>query len=195
LVGHSIGGLYVRKFAAKYPSEVVGMVLVDAAHPDQLKRYPELAAESKSYLRLSASFPWLARIGLFRFYFATGGVLDMGDLPPEQLALAKAVWSSPAYFTSQRAEMIAAPSIYADAGTLGGLGDLPLVVVSAGTNQPPFWAGLQDELATLSANNRHITDTQATHQSLSFKATDAMITSQNILAVVKAVVSGQPLPP
>jgi pimeloyl-ACP methyl ester carboxylesterase len=34
LVGHSAGGLNVRLFAAEYPDEVVGMVLVDATTPD-----------------------------------------------------------------------------------------------------------------------------------------------------------------
>ncbi len=32
IVGHSLGGLYVRLFAHQYPDEVVGMVLVDASH-------------------------------------------------------------------------------------------------------------------------------------------------------------------
>lgn len=31
LVGHSLGGLNVQLFAARYPKEVAGMVLVDAA--------------------------------------------------------------------------------------------------------------------------------------------------------------------
>jgi len=35
LVGQSYGGLVVRGFFAQYPSEVVGMVLVDAVHEDQ----------------------------------------------------------------------------------------------------------------------------------------------------------------
>lgn len=34
LVGHSMGGLYVRLFANQYPDEVAGMVLVDADHED-----------------------------------------------------------------------------------------------------------------------------------------------------------------
>jgi pimeloyl-ACP methyl ester carboxylesterase len=42
LVGHSIGGFHVRVYAHRYPGEVVGMVLVDASHPDQLSR--DLAA-------------------------------------------------------------------------------------------------------------------------------------------------------
>ena len=40
LVGHSMGGLLVRVFANQYPDEVVGMVLVDASHPDQHERHP-----------------------------------------------------------------------------------------------------------------------------------------------------------
>jgi pimeloyl-ACP methyl ester carboxylesterase len=35
LVGHSYGGLHIRVFAGEYPERVIGMVLVDAGHPDQ----------------------------------------------------------------------------------------------------------------------------------------------------------------
>lgn len=38
LVGHSFGGLTVRLYAAQYPNEVAGLVLVDASHEDQAKR-------------------------------------------------------------------------------------------------------------------------------------------------------------
>lgn len=34
LVGHSFGGLHTRLYASEYPDEVVGMVLIDAIHPD-----------------------------------------------------------------------------------------------------------------------------------------------------------------
>jgi pimeloyl-ACP methyl ester carboxylesterase len=36
LVGHSMGGIYVRLYAYTYPQDVVGMVLVDSAHEDQI---------------------------------------------------------------------------------------------------------------------------------------------------------------
>jgi len=38
LVGHSIGGMHVRVYDHAHPGEVVGMVLVDASHPDQFLR-------------------------------------------------------------------------------------------------------------------------------------------------------------
>ena len=38
LVGHSLGGLFVRLYAATYPDEVAGLVLVDSSHEDQFVR-------------------------------------------------------------------------------------------------------------------------------------------------------------
>ena len=38
LVGHSMGGLFIRVFADLFPDEVAGMVLIDAVHPDQHMR-------------------------------------------------------------------------------------------------------------------------------------------------------------
>jgi pimeloyl-ACP methyl ester carboxylesterase len=39
LVGHSLGGIIVRLYAATYPDEVAGLVLVDASHEDQNIRF------------------------------------------------------------------------------------------------------------------------------------------------------------
>ncbi|MEU4251822.1 alpha/beta hydrolase [Amycolatopsis sp. NPDC026612] len=38
LVGHSYGGMLLRAFAQRHPDRVAGVVLVDAAHPEQLER-------------------------------------------------------------------------------------------------------------------------------------------------------------
>jgi pimeloyl-ACP methyl ester carboxylesterase len=38
LVGHSIGGLNAQYFAAHFPGEVAGLILVDSSHPDQASR-------------------------------------------------------------------------------------------------------------------------------------------------------------
>lgn len=42
LVGHSIGGLFVRLYAHTYPDEVVGLVPVDASHEEQDVRLEQL---------------------------------------------------------------------------------------------------------------------------------------------------------
>lgn len=191
LVGHSIGGIYVRKYAADYPGEVVGIVLVDASHPDQFVRVPELQAENESYMRMSAIFPTLARLGIFRFYFATGGEIDFGDLPPQQHDQVAAFWSSPEYFASQRAEVLAGPGIFGEAHTLGNLGNLPLAVVSQGKEAPAYWVELQDELAALSSNSIHISVAGSTHASLTLNQKHAGETSRAILQVVEAARTGQ----
>ena len=41
LVGHSYGGILARLFAARFPEEVAGLVLVDAAHEDHNKAFRE----------------------------------------------------------------------------------------------------------------------------------------------------------
>jgi pimeloyl-ACP methyl ester carboxylesterase len=45
MVGHSIGGIYVRKYASLYPSEVEGVVLVDSAHEEQFSRVAALSPD------------------------------------------------------------------------------------------------------------------------------------------------------
>lgn len=35
LLGHSMGGIYARRFAVRYPGAVAGMVLVDSSHENQ----------------------------------------------------------------------------------------------------------------------------------------------------------------
>jgi pimeloyl-ACP methyl ester carboxylesterase len=42
LVGHSLGGAFVRLYAASYPSDVVGIVLVDAVHEREFAAIDEL---------------------------------------------------------------------------------------------------------------------------------------------------------
>lgn len=190
LVGHSIGGLYVRAFASRYPQEVAGLVLVDSAHPFQFERFPEFAAEQESYNTISQFFPALARLGLFRLMFTTGGEIDFQDLPPRQHDELAAFWSSPEYFLSQRAESLLAPTIYSQAQELPDLGDLQLAVVTAGQSIPA-WLSLQDDLAALSSNSIHLTIEEANHASLAFHPEHARQTSQAIMQVVQAFQAGE----
>lgn len=194
LAGHSIGGIYARKYADLYPEQVAGLVLIDSAHPKQFELYPEFVQELESYLDQSTSFPVFARLGLFRLYFTLGGELDFQALPERQHAEVAALWSSPEYFLSQRQENLDAPLIYQNAQTLGDLGDLPLVVISAPvTAHVPAWPMLQAELAGLSTNSAHRIIENATHVSLAFDPEHAAQVAEAILEVVETTKTGQPV--
>lgn len=185
LAGHSIGGIYTRAYAAAYPDEVAGLVLIDSSHPEQFDRYPQMA-DTGIFGTLSPVFPWLARLGLFHLYFDNGGEIDFQDLPPRQHDEAAAFWSSPAYWQRNFVEQSAIPDIYVAAGALGDLGDRPLAVVTAGQGLAPHWTELQNELAGLSSDTIHTIIDGGTHSSLVFDPDHARQTSQAILAVVDA---------
>lgn len=54
-VAHSIGGIYARKYADLYPSEVAAMVLVDSAHEEQFTRVAQISPEWAK--RIGSQFP------------------------------------------------------------------------------------------------------------------------------------------
>lgn len=67
LVGHSFGGLVVRAFAATFPDETAGIVLVDAVDPAE---WTPLTDEQRRIIahgvRLSRRGAWAARLGVTR---------------------------------------------------------------------------------------------------------------------------------
>jgi len=58
LVGHSIGGLYVRKYDEQHDSRVAAMVLVDSSHEEQIWRFaksePEALSEYPEWKNIAA---------------------------------------------------------------------------------------------------------------------------------------------
>jgi hypothetical protein len=69
------------------------------------------------------------------------------------------------------------------------LGDLPLVVVTAGNDpqSPANWADLQNELAALSTKSTHLVRTDATHPGLLLNAEDAAYVSAAIENLVESL--------
>ena len=70
LVGQSLGAAFARLFAARYPRDVTGLILID---------FP--TADAPNDTRMAAAFPWLARTGLLR---ASGMWADRAEGLPEQ---------------------------------------------------------------------------------------------------------------
>jgi pimeloyl-ACP methyl ester carboxylesterase len=67
LVGHLLGGMYVRLYAATYPDDVAALVLVDPRHEAQSAREPPWLTEQVGAMAITfGRMAWLARVGLGR---------------------------------------------------------------------------------------------------------------------------------
>lgn len=195
MVGHSKGGIYVREYAALYPQEVVGIVLLDSSHPDQFVRYPELLKGDTPMLGHMRLIQTLLRLGVGHAYFALGGEMDFADLPKLQHDEIAAAWSSQAHWQSLETTMLLGSQIFAEAHDLGSLGDMPLAVITRGEGVDDGWREMQNELAALSTNSVHITVDGSTHTSLIFNPQHAHIVSETILQVMDAARTGKRLHP
>jgi pimeloyl-ACP methyl ester carboxylesterase len=191
LAGHSFGGLYVRIFAAHYPDEVAGLVLIDStASQDPAK--PVIPTEEQSSYDGVGRFATLAslsaRIGLTRLY----GELVPGTLPPRSEEMLK-------YDTAQASTVRSVVEEYLrgggarEAASLTDFGDKPLFVLTAGEGHPQSWFTEQEELATLSTNSVHEVVDGATHQGLEDEEQYAARIIEAIRDVVTAVRADQPL--
>ena len=68
LVGHSAGGAYAMTYAARYPEQVAGLVLLDSSSPEQFTRLPEYAGQYVVMRRGLALLPTLVRLGVGRAF-------------------------------------------------------------------------------------------------------------------------------
>jgi pimeloyl-ACP methyl ester carboxylesterase len=146
LVGHSIGGVYLRAFAARHLDRVAGMVLVDSSHEGQWSVLPPHYSLKN---RLLGSFI-VPQIVLFSRKKWRGGA-DRWSMVRE-------------YLTFKRLTAADAPL------APGGLGERPLAVLTRGPGAAAdsdglwqAWHGLQRELAGLSHNSRHVISDSPQH--------------------------------
>ena len=190
LVGHSFGGLYAQTYAARYPEEVAGVGLVESSHPEQFS-YRRVTRDSyEPQERIFAVSSLLAQLGVVRLLYNLFPAPP--ELPPQQRAQIDALSPSTRQVSTTALELRATPQTATQARGLRSLGDRPLAVVSAGT-QEPEWLDLQDDLATLSPNSTHRVVEGATHTSVLDDRSDAQATSAAIVAVVAALRNDRPL--
>jgi len=176
VVGHSLGGPYALNFTGLYPTEVAGLVFVDASHPDQLERLRKATGKSMEaptgMLSAVAALSWTGIVRL---------VPDGGPskLPPAAVAAAGAYTSTSLGPTLDELKGLAAT--LGAAGQHRQLGDRPLVVLTAmapmpanvlkgvgmtpeqGERMQAAWKALHDEEAAWSTHSRHELVPDATH--------------------------------
>jgi pimeloyl-ACP methyl ester carboxylesterase len=192
LAGHSFGGLYVLTFAARYPDEVAGMVLVDSTEPGSAETPGTSPGDEGSYdimWRVSALLSSSARLGVGRLL----GQLTYGSLPPRARDEAIASAATPNNVQSTIDEYMQGSASADQAASLGDFGDKPLVVLTAGSGSDAEWKAAQDDLASLSTNSAHRVVDDASHGEMLLDEDAAAATTQAILDVVSSVRSAGPL--
>ena len=123
IAGHSLGGMNMRLYAARYPHEVAGVVLVDASHPDQ-----ELKGFRPSLSPLAALDPVLLRLGVLRALFVLDGA---AKVPRELRDELEYLALQDKTIATDLSEVRSFPQSAAQVRTAGNLGDKPLIVLTA----------------------------------------------------------------
>ncbi len=173
LVGHSIGGYIVRSFVEKYPGEVLGIVLVDASHPEQFKRFPpEVTAIS------STPPEWLAKfvnsIGIVRLFFT--GEQYPNTLKTDSINIINNSYL-PASLPAVLEEKKNLEEMAKEAGRINTFGNIPLIVITGisenrrneyptkelGLKVEKIWMQMQKELLELSTNSEQMLANRSAH--------------------------------
>jgi pimeloyl-ACP methyl ester carboxylesterase len=152
LVGHSLGGLYARHFATRFPQAVTGLVLLDPAHEDYDAFMPEelqvtkadRLAQAEALTDQAATFELPEEVlGFYRMLFEA----EVTGWPEEvRVALVEA-HVSPEFFKVGFLEASNTEDLYDEMRKAGALPDVPMIVlcsmgvddfrraVSAGTSE------------------------------------------------------------
>jgi alpha-beta hydrolase superfamily lysophospholipase len=173
LAGHSFGGLYILTYAARYPDEVAGMVLVDTTAP---------ASTPVTALRDDAdSYDLMGRISTLISTSARFGLGRLVGIP------------TASHLRSTIDEYLATNSSTGQAASLTDFGDKPLVVLTAGIGSDATWIARHEALARLSTNGVQRVIDGATHATIITEERHAASATQAILGLVASVRSGAPL--
>lgn len=158
LVGHSFGGLTMPLFAARFPNEVLGMVLIDAVAPVEWD--PPTAQDARNS-RIGAQVcrraAFLARLGVIRFVAAllnsplkkvagrlvrvisSGTPANAGTvsspwffaLPPEERKMAAVFWVQPKFAMTIASQLENLPVSAQQVGKIGQFSDKRVVILTA----------------------------------------------------------------
>jgi pimeloyl-ACP methyl ester carboxylesterase len=159
LVGHSMGGYDVRLYASLYRNDVAGMVLVDASHPEQQKRFPPALNDlDASWIREEEFLEFVTPFGIPRLLGFCAHDVEVRAAECNLHSVREGV-----------AELKAISESATQTASTGSLGDMPLAVLSHDPNTPQpdlpedlvkptndAWQQMQTELAHLSTRGTQV---------------------------------------
>jgi pimeloyl-ACP methyl ester carboxylesterase len=182
LVGYSFGGHNVRVYNGLYPNEVAGMVLVDAASEEEYQRIGPWGRGKRvaNWLRypLYLATKLLVETGVVRLTTAGGEPVPIPGWTPLQNGILATLHKRPEAVAAGMSTALFADENDRQAHDAGGLGDKPLIVLTAGkmlempreiateaaAYHQIFVHELQPKLARLSARGRQVIVPDATHE-------------------------------
>ncbi len=179
LVGHSFGGLVVRLYAARYPTDVAGLVLVDPLRPQEW--HPLTAVQRRNLVggaMLSRWGAFLAHCGVVRFTLtrlssgsrtlprligrATSSraglqtmerlVGEIRKMPPDLWPAITSHWCHPKSFSSMAAHLRALPAGVAAMLAAAPLANIPVSILT-GAKSSTKWSPA--DIAGIAANVTH----------------------------------------
>ena len=178
LVGHSLGGVNMRLYASQYSEDVVGLVLVDSSHENQVT--PEMSKRVRIQSWLYLILRIASRFGIVRFVGQMNLLSILEDVKQEIKKYPLAVQSlfdtfksfcyRPRYWAAASSELANIERSLKDIRAVSSLGNLPLIVLSQGSKDPEVsdervqrWASLQLDLTKLSSNSQRIVAEDSGH--------------------------------
>ena len=162
LVGHSFGGLVMRRYAAMFPEDIAGVVLVD---PMRCEEWPPLNPNKQFMIergkKLSRYAIPIARFGLARLAVTSllcrsgrlssqlagaGGMggrhvlkrvtEEVGKMPREVWPAIAAHWSRPSYYAGMQRHVEAVPDTVSEMQDADPIRDIPVLVLTPGKSTP-----------------------------------------------------------
>jgi pimeloyl-ACP methyl ester carboxylesterase len=162
LVGHSFGGLVMRRYALSYPDDVAGIVLVD---PMRCEEWPPMNPGRQSEIdkvkKLSGYAVPIARFGLARLAVTSllcrsgrisghlagaGGAAgrhvlrrvteEVGKMPKGVWPIVAAHWSRPGYYKGMRNHVRAVPDTVREMRDAEPIRDIPVLLLTPGKSTP-----------------------------------------------------------
>jgi pimeloyl-ACP methyl ester carboxylesterase len=182
--GASFGGLNSRVYGGLYPNEVAGMILIDSAHEDELRRAPKafLGRTAPRFLwhPLHVAFEAAAFVGLLRLTQSSPTQhKDPSEMTREEII--EALRRRPKSFVGNVSAGIVLPESFAEGSSVTKIGDFPLIVLTASealdfgdpelnreaaAYQQVWIHEIQPKLVGLSTHGREIVVPNANHGSI-----------------------------
>ena len=202
LVGHSIAGIYLRSYAAQYPSDLAGLVFVDGATPLQDDRIPKELLKIQQDQR--RQMPWQKLLMTLGWYRLQGLCTSVPPGFESYSAWIKADSCIPSQMDAIENELDAERASGEETIHAGPFGNLPVLILSRDPNVlPPNWPApvakanaivwnqMQEEAKGLSSQSRRIIAKGSDHY-LQNDRPD--LVNREIAAIVTMIRDHQPFP-